>query len=319
MQNPSARLAPRSSPPRRRTAALISAALLVAGSAFAVGLSPRVVDALHAWGKAGTGKGQFHWPSALATRFGNIYVVDSDNNRLQEFTSGGGFVREWPAGGDRKFEQSRGMAIDQSRGFIYVAATGAHKVLKYDALGNFIKGWGSFGNGTAQFEQIVGIAVGPDSNIYTVDNALDRVQVFDVGGVPQRQWPLRTPEGERVRPTAIAVSQDGFVYITETTTSRVFKYNMQGQFQTSWPTLSRSPFKIAVSPNSQIVLVTDSIDYDIQVYDSNGTTLQPLSVRTTHYYYHIVRPTDVVILNDTVVYCTEGYNALPDIVKFSLP
>ena len=45
-------------------------------------------------GEAGTLGGEFDLPSGIGTdAAGNVYVADKNNNRVQEFTSGGMFVR----------------------------------------------------------------------------------------------------------------------------------------------------------------------------------------------------------------------------------
>ena len=45
------------------------------------------------WGTQGTGDGQFRDPEGVAVASdGSVYVADSDNNRIQKFTSDGVFV-----------------------------------------------------------------------------------------------------------------------------------------------------------------------------------------------------------------------------------
>ncbi len=49
------------------------------------------------WGSRGTGPGEFGLPHNLAVdRAGQVYVTDRDNQRVQVFTSDGGFISEWP-------------------------------------------------------------------------------------------------------------------------------------------------------------------------------------------------------------------------------
>jgi len=48
------------------------------------------------WGTAGTSDGQFSYPNGIATdSSGNVYVMESGNNRLQMFDSGGRFLSKW--------------------------------------------------------------------------------------------------------------------------------------------------------------------------------------------------------------------------------
>jgi DNA-binding beta-propeller fold protein YncE len=48
------------------------------------------------WGSFGTGNGQFNVPFGVAVdSFGNVYVADADNSRIQKFTSGGTYLTQW--------------------------------------------------------------------------------------------------------------------------------------------------------------------------------------------------------------------------------
>ena len=41
------------------------------------------------WGTAGTGDGQFNWPTGVAVApDGSVYVADALNNRIQKFSVG---------------------------------------------------------------------------------------------------------------------------------------------------------------------------------------------------------------------------------------
>jgi hypothetical protein len=52
------------------------------------------------FGESGTAGGSFNLPSGVAVNdaSGNVYVVDSGNNRVQEFSAGGVFIRAWGLG-----------------------------------------------------------------------------------------------------------------------------------------------------------------------------------------------------------------------------
>jgi DNA-binding beta-propeller fold protein YncE len=51
---------------------------------------------LFSWGEPGTGPGQFNLPHGIALdRFGQVYVADRENSRIQVFTGEGKFLVEW--------------------------------------------------------------------------------------------------------------------------------------------------------------------------------------------------------------------------------
>jgi NHL repeat len=53
------------------------------------------IDFVTEWGSFGSGEGQFA-PGGLATdSSGDVYVADGENDRVQEFSSSGAFIRAW--------------------------------------------------------------------------------------------------------------------------------------------------------------------------------------------------------------------------------
>jgi hypothetical protein len=85
------------------------------------------------WGSLGHGDGQFYCPYGIAIdSSGNVYVADTDNSRIQKFTSGGSFIAKWGSGGsgDGQFYYPFGIAVDSS-GNVYVADTYNHRVQKF--------------------------------------------------------------------------------------------------------------------------------------------------------------------------------------------
>jgi len=90
------------------------------------------------WGSWGTGEGQFHWPSGIATDAdGNVYVVDTYNNRIQKFDSSGTFISTWGSSGsgEGEFYHPCGIATDASDN-VYVVDTYSYRIQKFDSLVN---------------------------------------------------------------------------------------------------------------------------------------------------------------------------------------
>jgi hypothetical protein len=99
-------------------------------------------------GVAGNGAGQFHEPIGIAVdASGDVYVTDYYNNRVEEFTSSGGYIGQFGTA-----YGPEGISTDSS-GNIYVALSGQHRIDKYTATGSFIETWGwGVNDGQNQFE-----------------------------------------------------------------------------------------------------------------------------------------------------------------------
>jgi len=75
-------------------------------------------DLLATWGGTGTKPGRFDNPTGLAVDLqGNLFIVDTANNRIQEISATGQFVARWKGPG---FQFTSKVAVDK-HGNIYVS------------------------------------------------------------------------------------------------------------------------------------------------------------------------------------------------------
>jgi len=83
---------------------------------------------------AGSGPSQFRGATDLTVdnRNGDIYVVDSGNNRVQRFDRDGRFISEFGSAGrgNGQFDRPYGIAIDKD-GYLYVSDTGNKRIQKF--------------------------------------------------------------------------------------------------------------------------------------------------------------------------------------------
>ncbi len=89
------------------------------------------------WGSSyqneGSGDGQFSNPRGIAVDSnGYVYVVDTDNHRVQQFTSAGTFVAKWGSKGsdDGQFETPRDVATDGSD-TVYIADSLNYRIQEF--------------------------------------------------------------------------------------------------------------------------------------------------------------------------------------------
>src|SRR3990170_8212976 len=92
---------------------------------FATSLSDgfKKYEFIDRWGSKGSGDGEFDVPHSMTfDKFGNIYITDTHNNRIQKFSSEGKFITKWgtQGSGDGEFINPEGIDID-SKGDLYIA------------------------------------------------------------------------------------------------------------------------------------------------------------------------------------------------------
>ena len=141
---------------------------------------------LSGWGTGGTGNGEFAGASGIAIDpSGNVYVIDSGNDRIQKFSSTGIYVAQWGSAGsgNGRFIDPEGIAADSS-GNVYVVDTGNDRVQMFTPKGAYVTQWGSTGIESGQFAWPKGISVDSTGNIYVTDWVNSNFQKFYLATLP---------------------------------------------------------------------------------------------------------------------------------------
>ncbi len=230
---------------------------------------------------------------------GTFYVADSRNHRILHFDPSGNLINQWgtPTGNDPNnpnpaappstFNEPWGVAVGPD-GSVYVADTWNHRIQKFTADGQFVKMWGTFGQGTQPdtFYGPRGIAVDAQGRVYVVDTGNKRVVVFDANGNYITQFgSAGAGPGQFDEPVGIAIDSQGIVYIADTWNDRVQTFSPSPDGLTFTPlkqwdvvngwngqSLDNKPF-IAVD-NKGHVFVTDPEGYRVIEYTTDGQLVQ---------------------------------------------
>ncbi|MBM4429747.1 MAG: hypothetical protein FJ026_05265, partial [Chloroflexi bacterium] len=128
--------------------------------------------------------GQFNSPRGVAVAAdGTVYVADTDNHRIQRFSSIGQFLGTWGSqgSGDGQFWYPHGVAVAPD-GTVYVVDTYNHRIQFFSPTGTFLSKWGSQGNSDGQFQSPTGISVAPDGTVCVADSGNHRIQRFSATG-----------------------------------------------------------------------------------------------------------------------------------------
>jgi sugar lactone lactonase YvrE len=135
---------------------------------------------LAAFGKRGTGPGEFNYPTHLATDAkGRLFVTDSMNFRIQIFDASGRYEGAIGTVGDSSGTLSRpkGVAVDRD-GNIYVVDALFDNLQIFDQSGRFLLAVGEAGEAAGEFWMPAGIAISREGLIYVADSYNRRIQVL---------------------------------------------------------------------------------------------------------------------------------------------
>jgi sugar lactone lactonase YvrE len=81
-------------------------------------------------------------PTDIATdNAGNVYVLDTENDKVQKFTTNGTFVKEWSIQRTKASELVLTDIAADSEGNVYVLDAGGNRVQKFTTDGTFVKEW----------------------------------------------------------------------------------------------------------------------------------------------------------------------------------
>ncbi len=134
-------------------------------------------------GEPGIKQNQFRAPNGVAIdQDENIYVMDTGNQRIQEFDKAGKFIRiiNGTADGNQQnsvFVNPRGIAID-SRGIVYGVSNLTHTIYGFDQTGKQVFAFGGNGELNTQFALPNGLFIDSNDNIYITDSSNQRVAVY---------------------------------------------------------------------------------------------------------------------------------------------
>jgi DNA-binding beta-propeller fold protein YncE len=129
---------------------------------------------VRAWGAQGQGPGKFVFPRAVAVhpRTGHLVVADAGNDRVQEFTATGGYVRTIGRNGRARPHITAPADVAVNRLGEVAVADGNGRISWFDLGGRFLGAWAqsrSFQQSTAVVSRPTGVAFGGDRELRVAD------------------------------------------------------------------------------------------------------------------------------------------------------
>ena len=233
-------------------------------------------------GESGSGVGQFKSPLGVTVdNNGNLYVSDSENNRIQKFDENGAFIDIWgsetvgPYGGsayssaDGEFSYPALISSDE-QGNIYVADAQNSRVQKLSSNGAYLKSIGGVKDGILYPYDVVSDSTG---NFYAVssgggEGGTGKILKYDSSANLLSTWNY----GTNTTVYFAAVSETYFYAVVYTLDGlRIIKSDLTGNIITQWDPGAMG-FGIAVD-SSENVYFTSNDSYSIKKFSSTGTFL----------------------------------------------
>ncbi len=246
------------------------------------------------WGSYGSGPGQFGPIGGLATDVhGNVYVLDSEHNRIEKFTSTGNFLTSWGHSGSglgqfhffssKNPSQPPGGGIAVSGEYVYVADSGNDRIERFNQEGREPLQWGSKGSAPGQFNYPRGVAANA-SEVIVTDDDNHRVETFTPSGelLTVAGSPGAGP-AQLGYPYGVSLDAAGDVYIADDSNHRIVKLGPQLAYITAWggrgskPGQLVFPRALASEPDGE-TYVADTANDRLQVYDANGNYLRTIGL-----------------------------------------
>jgi RHS repeat-associated protein len=243
-------------------------------------LSPPVVST-SSFGSNGSEPGQFKQPYDLAADAGgNVWVADSFNHRLQQFSPTGEFLSQFGEGGSEEGQLNLpvGVTVD-AEGDLWTSNFLNHHVQEFSPEGELLTEFGEVGSEPGQLKNPTRIAVDSKGDIWVADSGNDRVQKFSPEGEHLAQFGEEGSEpGQLQFPAGIAIDSEGNLWIVDRDNHRVQKFDDEGEYLTGFgeegsePGQLKTPTGISIDAEGGIWVV-DSNNHRVQQFNAEGEYL----------------------------------------------
>lgn len=159
--------------------------------------------------------------------------------------------------------------VDRTRGLIYVLHRGGIPLLRFDAKGNYLGGWGQ-----GLFKVPHGLRLDRDGNVWITDNGLHTIQKFSPEG--KLLLTMKDAGGPLKSPDDIVFASNGDMYIADTGNARIVHLSPDGRFLSQWGKKGKGPSEFATAHSLAIdarnrIYVGDRNNNRVQVFAPDGT------------------------------------------------
>ena len=183
----------------------------------------------------GSAASQFNWPQGIAVSRSIVYIVDSNNGRVQRIDPGAqSFLAPFGSLGKKSglFLRPEGICLFEDE--IFIADTRNHRIQVFSREGVVKRCFGELGDADDQFRLPTSCAVSPKGEVFVVDSKHALVKVLDLEGRFLRKFgglsSARKEPGLLNMPKGISLdAKRDAVYVADTGNSRVQVFDYSGR------------------------------------------------------------------------------------------
>jgi sugar lactone lactonase YvrE len=155
---------------------------------------------------------------------GNLYVGEyGEYDRIQKFTAGGDFLREWGGHGSEpgQFIRPQNLKIDEDD-HLWVADACNHRIQVFDTEGKLLEIWGTPGGAPGELYYPYDLILARDGTVYVAEFGNHRIQQFTRDGRSLGTWGSNgREEGQLDHPWALVQDRRGRIHVLDTQNHRV--------------------------------------------------------------------------------------------------
>jgi tripartite motif-containing protein 71 len=257
-------------------------------------------------GASGAGELQFSDPVGDAVdASGDTWVADTGNNRIEELSAAGKYLKAFGKAGSGAGQLSKpaAVAVSPVNSFVYVADVGNHRIDVFTQAGVFVEafGWdvassggtpsmqdcsttsgcyqGASGTGLGQLTEPDGIAIDANGNVFVTDRANDRVEEYPASKTVIGQFgSAGAGSGQFTHPVGITIVE-GELFIADSGNNRIEEVSPSGAYLGQFGEHGSSsgelnePQYLAGNPSTGNLYVSDTGNHRIVEFTPAGRYL----------------------------------------------
>ena len=235
-------------------------------------------DPVLKFGKKGRGNGSLNLPGSIRIDNNNsLYVTDQGNSLIQQFTSDGKFLRQFPVNVNGVKYCALDMAVDDDNGRILCPDVYSgvfnyykgNKVLVFDEEGSLKH------KDTNNNNMYVGnyITINNRGDIIISDYDTNSIYIHDKQGNLISE--IKKPQVLLDHPSFLCTQKDNSIILSDTGNHCIKILNPEGKYMYQVGSYGKKPGQLAhplgVATDGQNILVADSDNHRIQVFKLDGT------------------------------------------------